>query len=71
MTNNSDKAVPAKEKSPWFRIGQFLFLVGLAVAVFLLAQSMVLTVSFEAAGSTRTAPSDHSRLCKSPDRGLE
>ena len=41
MAKNSDKAAPAREKSPWFQIGQFLFLVGLAVAVFLLAESMV------------------------------
>ena len=41
MTKKSDKAAPAREKSPWFQIAQFLFLVGLAVAVFLLAQSMV------------------------------
>jgi len=41
MTKNSDKTEPAREKSPWFQIAQFLFLVGLAVAVFLLAQSMV------------------------------
>jgi len=32
---------PGKEKSPWFQVGQFLFLVALAVGVFLLAQSMV------------------------------
>jgi hypothetical protein len=32
---------PGREKSPWFQIGQFLFLLALAVAVFLLAQSMV------------------------------
>jgi hypothetical protein len=41
MTKNSEKAGPAREKSRWFQIGQFLFLVGLAVAFFLLAQSMV------------------------------
>jgi hypothetical protein len=41
MTKNSDKAAPAREKSTWFKIVQFLFLVGLAVAVFLLVQSMV------------------------------
>jgi hypothetical protein len=41
MTNNSDKATRTREKSPWFQIGQFLFLIGLAVSVFLLAQSMV------------------------------
>ena len=32
---------PGREKSPWFQVGQFLFLLALAVAVFLLAQSMV------------------------------
>ena len=32
---------PEREKSPWFQVVQFLFLVALAVAVFLLAQSMV------------------------------
>jgi len=41
MAKNSDKAAPAREKSPWFRIGQFLFFVVLAVVFFLLAQSMV------------------------------
>ena len=41
MAKNSDKATPAREKSPWSQIGQFLFLIVLAVAVFLLAQSMV------------------------------
>ena len=30
-----------KEKSAWFQVGQFLFLLALAVAGFLLAQSMV------------------------------
>ena len=32
---------PGREKSPWFQVGQFLFLVALAVAVIFLAQSMV------------------------------
>ena len=41
MAKNSGRAAPAREKSLWFQIGQFLFLVGLPVAVFLLAQSMV------------------------------
>jgi hypothetical protein len=41
MAKKSDKAAPAREKSLWFKIGRFLFLVGLAVAFFLLAQSMV------------------------------
>ena len=41
MAKNSDKAAPEREKSPLFQVGQFLFLIGLAVAVFLLAQSMV------------------------------
>jgi hypothetical protein len=41
MAKNSDKAAPAREKSPWFQVGQFLFLIGLAIAVFLLGQSMV------------------------------
>jgi hypothetical protein len=41
MAKNSDEVAPAREKSPWLQIAQFLFLVGLAVAVFLLAQSMV------------------------------
>jgi hypothetical protein len=30
-----------REKSPWFQVGQFLLLVALAVALFLLGQSMV------------------------------
>jgi hypothetical protein len=41
MTTNPNKAAPVREKSPWFLIGRFLLLVGLAVAIFLLAQSMV------------------------------
>ena len=32
---------PEREKSPWFQVGQFLFLVALAVAVFMLGLSMV------------------------------
>jgi len=34
-------AGPEREKSPWFQVGLFLFLVALAVAVFFLGQSMV------------------------------
>jgi hypothetical protein len=41
MSKNSDKATPAREKSLWFQIGKFLFFIILAVAFFLLAQSMV------------------------------
>jgi hypothetical protein len=41
MRTNLNKADRAREKSPWFKIGKFLFLAGLAVAVFLLLQSMV------------------------------
>ena len=41
MTTNSKTTAIAREKSPGFQIGQFLFLVGLAVAVFLLGLSMV------------------------------
>jgi hypothetical protein len=41
MTTNSNKTAPAREKSPWFQVGQFLFLVALVVALFLLGQSMV------------------------------
>jgi hypothetical protein len=35
------RVVPFKEKSLWFKIGRFVLLVGLAVSVFLLVQSMV------------------------------
>jgi hypothetical protein len=41
MTTNSNKAAQPGRRSPWFQIGRFLFLVALAVAFFLLAQSMV------------------------------
>jgi hypothetical protein len=41
MTTDLKPTGPGREKSPWFQVGQFLFLVALAVAVFLLAQSMV------------------------------
>jgi hypothetical protein len=41
MAKSSDRVAPARKNSPRFEIAQFLFLVGLAVAVFLLAQSMV------------------------------
>jgi hypothetical protein len=66
MTENSDKAVPAREKSPWFQIGQILFLVGLAVAVFLLAQSMVHHRFFRGGwinqnGTLRTCPETSER----------
>jgi len=30
-----------RERSPWFGIAQFVFLIGLAVAVFLLGRSMI------------------------------
>ena len=41
MTTNSKTTTPARQRSPWFEIGRFLFFVVLAVAFFLLAQSMV------------------------------
>jgi hypothetical protein len=41
MTTNLKPSDREREKSPWFQVGQFLFLVALAVAVFMLAQSMV------------------------------
>ena len=41
MTNDLKPRPPEREKSPWFQVGQFLFLIALAVAVFLLAQSTV------------------------------
>ena len=41
MTTDLKPTGPEREKSPWFQVGQFLFLIALAVAVFLLAQSMV------------------------------
>ena len=41
MTTNSKTTNPVRQKSPWLAIGRFLFFVVLAVAFFLLAQSMV------------------------------
>jgi len=41
MTKNANEEAPERQKSLWFRIGQFLFVVVLAVAVFLLGLSMV------------------------------
>jgi uncharacterized membrane protein YcjF (UPF0283 family) len=41
MTKNANEEAPERQKSLWFRIGQFLFVVVLAVAVCLLGLSMV------------------------------
>jgi hypothetical protein len=41
MTKNANKEAPERQESPWFQIGKFLFVVVLAVAVFLLGLSMV------------------------------
>ena len=41
MTKNSSKKTPERRTSLRFRIGRFLFVVVLAVAVFLLGLSMV------------------------------
>jgi hypothetical protein len=41
MKTKSNTLTPERVKSPWFQVGQFLFLVGLAVAVFMLGLSMV------------------------------
>jgi hypothetical protein len=41
MTTNSNAETQEREKSPWFQVAQFLSLVGLAVAVFMLGMSMV------------------------------
>jgi uncharacterized membrane protein YcjF (UPF0283 family) len=41
MTMNANKEAPERQKWLWFRIGQFLFFVVLAVAFYLLALSMV------------------------------
>jgi hypothetical protein len=41
MTKNANKEASERQKSRWFRIGRFLFVVVLAVAVFLLGLSMV------------------------------
>jgi hypothetical protein len=41
MTTDLKPTAPEREKSPWFQVVQFLFLVAFAIAVFLLAQSMV------------------------------
>ncbi len=41
MTTNTNKEDPDRQNPLWFRIGQFLFLVILAVAIYLLGLSMV------------------------------
>jgi hypothetical protein len=41
MATRSKTAARPREKSLLFEVGQFLFLVGLAVAVLLLGQSMI------------------------------
>jgi hypothetical protein len=41
VTTNTNKEASERQKSPWFRIGQFLFIVVLAVAIYLLGLSMV------------------------------
>ena len=41
MKTYSNTPAPEGEKSPWIGIGKFLFVVVLAVIVFLLVQSMV------------------------------
>ena len=41
MTKNANKEASEQQKSRWFRIVQFLFIVVLAVAFYLLALSMV------------------------------
>ena len=41
MTTNSNTTAPAGRKAPRFGIGSFLFIIVLAVIIFLLAQSMV------------------------------
>jgi hypothetical protein len=41
MTKNANKESPERQKPLWFRIGQFLFFVALAVAFYLLGLSMM------------------------------
>jgi len=41
MTANSNPVPFAREKSTWFQIAQFLFLVALSVALYFLGLSMV------------------------------
>jgi hypothetical protein len=41
MTTDLKPRPPEREKSPWFQVGRFLFLIALAVVFFLLGQSMV------------------------------
>jgi hypothetical protein len=41
MTTNANKETPERQTPLWFRIGQFLFLVVLAVAIYLLGLNMV------------------------------
>jgi hypothetical protein len=41
MAMNEKMADCARQKSPWFRFGQFLLLAAFFVALFLLGQSMV------------------------------
>ena len=41
MTKNANMEAPEQQKSLWFRIGRFLVVVVLAVAIYLLGLSMV------------------------------
>ena len=41
MTKNANKEAPERQKPLWFRIGQILFFVVLAGALYLLGLSMV------------------------------
>ena len=41
MKSDSNSMAPEKEKAPWFKVAQALFVAGLVVALYLLGLSMV------------------------------
>ena len=41
MTTDSDTETPEREKPPWVKVVQFLFLAALLVSLYLLGKSMV------------------------------
>ena len=55
---------PVQEKPPSFGIGKIIFVIVLAVIFFLLAKAWCIIASLEAAKSTGTAPSNHSKPLK-------
>jgi hypothetical protein len=71
MTNNSDKAGLQGKSRPGSELDSSYFLSSWQLSFFCLPRAWCITASIEGAGLTRTTPSDHSRRCKSPDRGLK